>query len=204
MICSLTNTYVELPQLSALCSDGSYRGVEIEKNITLHQTKTAIVLDSLRDEMHTGDILLTSTLLNLSGAGLCSYSAYISVVGELLQRGIRVISILENFDSNEYDLDTFIKIKNLMKETQRTSGRIIARKQKEGIAKAHATGRYADRSFKPSDFPEFDSLYESYQEDGISKIEMAKRLSISRPTLDKLFARHEQEIRKEKSKCWKL
>lgn len=88
MVCGLTNKAVELPQLSALCSDGSYRGVEIEKNITLHQTKTAIVLDSLRDEMHTGDILLTSTLLNLSGAGSCSYSAYIPVVGKLLQRGI--------------------------------------------------------------------------------------------------------------------
>ena len=181
MVYGFTNELVPLPQLSELCPDQSYQGLNISKNVC------DAVLDVLHGEMHTGDVLLTSTLLNISSVGLYNYGAPMPVIREFLKQGIRVISILEKFDSDDYDKDTFIKIGDLIGKIQMESRRLITKKQKEGIAKAQATGRYIDRSYKPGDFPEFDSLYQLYQDNRISKSEMAKRLSISRPTLDKLF-----------------
>ena len=208
MIYGFINELVPLPQLSKLCPDNIYNGVNITTKITLsleafHRSNAAYLRDAtlefLINDMHKGDILLTSTLLNLSFAGAYNYVAPIHIVRKFLEKGLHVISILEKFDSDDYDNETFIYMDSLMKRLQLEIRPFMSRKQKEGIAKAKATGRYPDRSFKPSDFPEFDSLYQLYQDDYISKSEMAKRLSISRPTLDKLFLMRQHALELERN-----
>ena len=244
MIYGLINEYVSLPQLSELCPDNSYHGLNITKSIIIpldinhlleedniiipleetdefhqsqsdniiiplvemfesHQPQESFIRNAVLDvllseKMHQGDILLTSTLLNLSSVSLHNSNHPVRIIGDILDQGIRVISILEKFDSDDYDKETFVKISSLTKRLQLESRRLMAQKQKKGIAKAHATGRYTDRSFKPSDFPEFDLLYQLYQDNRISKLEMAKRLSISRPTLDKLFLIRQHELERNK------
>lgn len=63
----------------------------------------------------------------------------------------------------------------------------IRKHQAEGIALAKAAGKYKGGKEKEIDQELFDFLLHRHQHRQISKKEMAEKLHISRPTLDKLF-----------------
>lgn len=60
----------------------------------------------------------------------------------------------------------------------------IRRRQAEGIAIAKAAGKYHGRQPKSIDPDQLQQLYQLYATRKISKADMARRLGISRPTLD--------------------
>ena len=65
-------------------------------------------------------------------------------------------------------------------------------RQREGIEIAKREGKFKGGQVKKIDSKSFDVLYEKYKSREITKVEMAKALNISRPTLDKLIKEKEQ------------
>ena len=63
----------------------------------------------------------------------------------------------------------------------------ILERQREGIAIAKQQGKFKGGHVKKINEDKFLDLYEEYMCRGITKIQMAKRLRVSRPTLDKLI-----------------
>lgn len=61
----------------------------------------------------------------------------------------------------------------------------IRKRQAEGIATAKAAGKYMGRQPLQLDEEQFQECYKMYMSREISKSEMAKKLGISRPTLDR-------------------
>lgn len=64
-------------------------------------------------------------------------------------------------------------------------------KQREGIAIAVREGKYKGR--KPINIKDFDKQYLRYKNREINKVQLAKELNITRPTLDKLMKKKEQK-----------
>ena len=63
----------------------------------------------------------------------------------------------------------------------------LLERQREGIAIAKAEGKYKGGQVKKIDDNTWNELYELYRTRQITKVEFAKRLNVSRPTLDKLL-----------------
>ena len=63
----------------------------------------------------------------------------------------------------------------------------LLERQREGIAIAKKTGKYKGGQVKKIDEKLFDAAYERYQARQINKVQFAKELHVSRPTLDKLL-----------------
>ena len=57
----------------------------------------------------------------------------------------------------------------------------------EGIAEAVKEGKYKGGQVKRIDDKTFDKYYQQYKTRAINKVQFAKALNISRPTLDKLL-----------------
>ena len=66
-------------------------------------------------------------------------------------------------------------------EFERTN---LLERQREGIAVAKKNGKYKGGQVKKIDKDTFNSLYEQYRTRQINKIEFAKQLNVSRPTLN--------------------
>ncbi len=67
----------------------------------------------------------------------------------------------------------------------------IRERQREGIAIAKSQGKYKGGQEKKVDEDLFQKNYSLFRGDVITKSEFAKRLSVSRPTLDKLLKQRE-------------
>ena len=63
----------------------------------------------------------------------------------------------------------------------------LLERQKEGIAIAVKEGKYKGGQVKKIDDKTFNKFYQQYQTREINKVQFAKALGISRPTLDKLL-----------------
>ena len=63
----------------------------------------------------------------------------------------------------------------------------LLERQREGIAIAKKAGKYKGGQVKKIDGALFDASYERYKTRQINKVQFAKELQISRPTLDKLL-----------------
>lgn len=126
-----------------------------------------------------GDTVITSTLLNFSRY----FDQAIKVVRFFFEKKVRVISVLEKYDSFiehtlmkdnvyiEYQKNRAEEMRNMRKES---------RKNKENLK----TGRKAKTV---EDFPLFAAYYGQWKDHIINKAEFAEKLSVSRPTLDKLI-----------------
>ena len=67
----------------------------------------------------------------------------------------------------------------------------LLERQAEGIALAKQRGVYKGR--KRIKVKDFDKYYDSYMRHELSKSEIARRLGVSRPTIDRLMAQHKAE-----------
>lgn len=126
-----------------------------------------------------GDTVVTSTLLNFSRY----LDQALKVVRFFFEKKVRVISVLEKFDSFVDDIimksDVYIKFQRNRAEETRNM-RKESGKNKENMK----AGRKAKTV---EDYPLFASYYGQWKDHIINKAEFAEKLSISRPTLDKLI-----------------
>lgn len=122
-----------------------------------------------------GDVVITSTLMNFSRY----LEQALKVVRFFYEKRVRVISLLENFDS--------FRSECLMKDNW------YIEFQKNKATEARNNRKDADRGVggnkacKVEDYPLFAAHYSDWKDNLINKTVFAEKIGVSRPTLDKLI-----------------
>lgn len=111
----------------------------------------------------------------------------LDIVERLTKKGIHLVSNKENIDTSTPTGKLMLTMIGAIAEFERQN---ILERQREGIAIAKEEGKYKGRKPVSISDEEFNAVYEQYQNRTINKKEMAEKLHISRPTLDKLISAH--------------
>ena len=115
----------------------------------------------------------------------------LDITEKLQEKGIHLVSNKESIDTSTPTGKLLFVIVSAIAEFERTN---LLERQREGIAIAKRNGVYTGR--KPISIDDkFKGLYNQYLERQINKSEFAKRLGVSRPTLDKLIKEYRQQER---------
>ena len=111
----------------------------------------------------------------------------LQIVELLSEKKVELVSIKDNMDFNSNTGKFMLTILGGVAELERS---ILKERQAEGIAIAKAKGKYKGRKEIEVD-RNFKAGYERYLNRELNKVELAKELKISRPTLDKLIREYE-------------
>ena len=106
----------------------------------------------------------------------------LEIVELLNSKGVSIISSKENLDSNTATGKLMLTMIAAINEFERTN---MLERQREGITIAKSKGKYKGR--KEVKVDNFAAHYQRYINRQVNKIQLAKELGISRPTLDKLI-----------------
>ena len=104
---------------------------------------------------------------------------------DLLRKKIHLVSNKENIDTSTPTGKLMLTMIGAINEFERQN---ILERQKEGIAIAKERGRFRGRPANQFNMEKVEALYKRYLSREISKEEMARRLGVSRPTLNRLLA----------------
>ena len=107
----------------------------------------------------------------------------LEIVDTLNRKGVTLISNKESIDTSTPTGKLMLTMVGAINEFERTN---LLERQREGIAIAKRNGVYQGR--KPISIPDFEFHYSRYRKREITKMQLAKQLGISRPTLDKLIS----------------
>lgn len=108
----------------------------------------------------------------------------LEIVELLEKKKVNLVSNHENIDSSTPSGKLMLTMIGAIAEFERAN---LLERQREGIAIAKAEGKYRGGQVKRIDDDLFNTQYERYMKREISKAQLARELSISRPTLDKLL-----------------
>lgn len=111
----------------------------------------------------------------------------LDIAEQLTAKGIFLVSTKENIDTNTPTGKLMLTMIGAINEFERTN---LLERQREGIAIAVKEGKYKGR--KEIKIDNFAEEYERYKNREYTKAQLAAKLGISRPTLDKLIMQHEQ------------
>ena len=106
----------------------------------------------------------------------------LDIVERLKEKGVHLVSNKENIDSSTPQGKLMLTMIAAIYEFEREN---MLERQREGIAIAKREGKFKGR--KPLELDDFDKYYKLYVSRQITKSEMARKLNISRPTLDKMI-----------------
>lgn len=107
----------------------------------------------------------------------------LEIVDTLNRKGVTLISNKESIDTSTPTGKLMLTMVGAINEFERTN---LLERQREGIAIAKRNGVYQGR--KPISIPDFEFHYSRYRNREITKVQLAKELGISRPTLDKFIS----------------
>lgn len=108
----------------------------------------------------------------------------LDIVEKLNDKGVHLVSNKENIDTSTPTGKLMLTMIGAIAEFERAN---LLERQREGIALAKRAGKYKGGQVKKIDDTLFDELYSKYQRRELTKTELAKKLKISRPTLDKVI-----------------
>ena len=106
----------------------------------------------------------------------------LSICELLEKKSVHLVSLKENFDTSTPQGRLMLTIIAAINSFEREN---LLERQREGIAIAKAEGKYKGR--KPIEVEDFAPYYEDYMSRRTTKGQLAKKLHISRPTLNRLF-----------------
>ena len=109
----------------------------------------------------------------------------LDIVEQLNQKNVRLVSNKESLDTSTATGRLMLTVVAAIAQFEREC---MLERQLEGIAAAKKDGRY--KGGKRKVVKNFDEMYARYMAREINKVEFAKALNVSRPTLDKLISEH--------------
>jgi len=112
----------------------------------------------------------------------------LNIVEKLTNKGIFLVSNKENIDTSTPTGKLMLTMIGAINEFERSN---LLERQKEGIALAVKEGKYKGR--KEVAIDNFTEHYNRYTKREINKVQLAKELGITRPTLDKLIKEQESK-----------
>lgn len=183
----LSRNVIPINEFEGRCFDDV---LNVPDDDSFNTPKNSIVILSssgyhdLKDFVKADDVLITSTLTNFS----LDFINALNIVADLDSINVRVISIMEEFDSYNNIGRVLLASLVMMHKFRRNSYAARKASRLAGIEKAAAEGKYKGRqAFSPADFPNFADLYRNYMRRELGKGEFAEKLGVSRPTLDRLI-----------------
>jgi len=108
----------------------------------------------------------------------------LSIVEDLNARGVTLISNKENIDTSTPTGKLMLTMIGAIYQFEREN---LLERQREGISIAKAKGLYKGRKPLEVDDEKFTEVYNRYMKRDITKVQFAKELGVSRPTLDKMI-----------------
>lgn len=113
----------------------------------------------------------------------------LDIVEYLNNKGVVLVSNKESIDSSTPSGKLMLTMIGAINEFERMN---LLERQKEGITIAKREGKY--KGGKCKEIPNFAEYYEMYTLRQISKSDLAKKLNISRPTLDRIINEFQNNI----------
>lgn len=110
----------------------------------------------------------------------------LAIVELFEEKNVKLISAKENIDTSTATGKLMLTMIGAINEFERTN---LLERQREGIAIAKAEGKYKGR--KEIKVDNFEEYYYRYKNRELNKSQLAKKLNVSRPTLDKLIKEYE-------------
>ena len=117
-----------------------------------------------------------------------STSDLLNIVKKIEEKGAHIISLKENFDTSTPTGKLMMTMMAAIAEFEREN---LLERQREGIAVAKAAGKYKGRN--KIEIPDFKEYYDLYMRRRITKSGIAKKLKVSRPTVDRLISEFEEK-----------
>lgn len=112
----------------------------------------------------------------------------LDIVEKLQDKGINLVSNKESIDTSTATGKLMLTMIGAINEFERQN---LLERQKEGIAIAKREGKFKGR--KVIKIKDFDKHYKRYINREVNKVQLAKELKITRPTLDKLIHQYQHE-----------
>ena len=137
-------------------------------------------LQAMLDYVREGDTIYVHDFSRLAR----STKDLLDITELLKAKGVRLVSNKENIDTNTPQGRLMLTMISAIYQFEREN---LLERQREGIAEAVKQGKYKGGQVKRIDDDTFNKYYQQYQSREITKVEFAKRLGISRPTLDKIL-----------------
>ena len=147
----------------------------------LNRPKLQEMLDFVRE----GDTIFIHDFSRISR----SVKDLLSLIDLLEAKKVHLVSVKENLDTSTPAGRLMLTMIGAINEFERAN---LLERQREGIAIAKAKGKYKGRKAIEIDNSFIDG-YQRYLARKINKLQLAKELGISRPTLDKLIEQYEQD-----------
>lgn len=141
-------------------------------------------LQEMLDFAREGDIIYIHDFSRLAR----STKDLLDIVEMLNAKGVTLVSNKENIDTGTPTGKLMLTMIGAINEFERTN---LLERQREGIAIAKRNGKY--KGSKVKSITDFEKHYNQYATRQITKSALARQLSISRPTLDRLISEYEQE-----------
>lgn len=137
-------------------------------------------LQAMLDYVREGDVIYVHDFSRLAR----STRDLLDLVERLDRKGVALVSNKENVDSSTPTGKLMLTMIGAIAEFERAN---LLERQKEGIVIAKREGKYKGRKPIEVDDLAWKRNYDRYKNREINKVEFAKILKISRPTLDKLL-----------------
>lgn len=137
-------------------------------------------LQAMLDYVREGDTVYIHDFSRLAR----STKDLLEIVETLNSKGVNLISNKENVDSSTPTGKLMLTMIGAIAEFERQN---LLERQREGIEIAKREGKFKGGQVKKINNEQLESLYQAYKSREITKKEMAERLGVSRPTLDKLL-----------------
>ena len=135
-------------------------------------------LQEMLDYVREGDTVYIHDFSRLAR----STKDLLNIVELLEKKKVKLVSIKESLDTSTAQGRFMLTMLGAIYEFERAN---MLERQREGIAIAKREGKY--KGGKAKVVPNFDEHYALYISRKITKAELAKKLGVSRPTLDKLI-----------------
>lgn len=165
-----------------------------EKNIDKWYTEKVSAKDTNRPQLkemlefaREGDTIFIHDFSRLAR----STKDLLDIVEMLNAKGVHLVSNKENIDSSTPTGKLMLTMIGAIAEFERTN---LLERQREGIALAVKEGKYKGRREVKVD--NFEEQYQRYKNRELNKVQLAAKLGITRPTLNKLIDKYEQEHKK--------
>lgn len=137
-------------------------------------------LKAMLDYVREGDTVYIHDFSRLAR----STKDLLDIIEQLQAKGVHLVSNKECIDTSTPQGKLMVTMLGAIYEFERAN---LLERQREGIAIAKREGKYKGGQVKRIDNDTFNKYFEQYQSRQINKVQFAKALNISRPTLDKIL-----------------
>jgi len=137
-------------------------------------------LQEMLDFVREGDTIYIHDFSRLAR----STEDLLKIVNQLNDKGVHLVSNKENLDTSTPTGKLLLTMIGAIAQFEREN---LLERQREGIKLAKEQGRYRGGQPKAIDKELFQELKKKYNRREINKVQFAKQLNVSRPTLDKLL-----------------